>query len=182
MLRPGDILKNKYEILKLIGQGGMSKVWLAMDMDLNKQWAVKEINKASAAYKNTVDETKTLREIEIMKTLDHAALPRIVDVIADESVLCVVMDYIQGETLQGVLDMYGPQPEQAVVTWMLEVCDILTYLHSQTPPIIYRDIKPSNLTRANTKARATRCRSVRKDSPARSISRSIRISVRTSTR
>ena len=145
MLRPGDILKNKYEILKLIGQGGMSKVWLAMDMDLNKQWAVKEINKASAAYKNTVDETKTLREIEIMKTLDHAALPRIVDVIADESVLCVVMDYIQGETLQGVLDMYGPQPEQAVVTWMLEVCDILTYLHSQTPPIIYRDIKPSNL-------------------------------------
>ena len=145
MLRPGDILDNKYEILKLVGKGGMSKVWLAMDLNLNKQWAVKEINKASSSYRNTVDETKTLREIEIMKTLDHAALPRIVDVIDDESILCVVMDYIQGETLQGVLDMYGPQPEKAVVTWMLEVCDILTYLHSQDPPIIYRDLKPSNL-------------------------------------
>lgn len=145
MLRPGDILENKYEILTLIGQGGMSKVWLAKDLNLNKQWAVKEINKASSGYRNTVDESKTLREIEIMKTLDHPALPRIVDVIDDESILCVVMDYIQGETLQGVLDMYGPQPENAVVTWMLEVCDILTYLHSQKPPIIYRDLKPSNL-------------------------------------
>lgn len=145
MLRPGDILNNKYEILTIIGQGGMSKVWLAKDLNLNKQWAVKEINKASAGYRNTVDETKTLREIEIMKSLDHAALPRIVDVIDDEAILCVVMDYIQGETLQSVLNMYGPQPESAVVTWMLEVCDILTYLHSQKPPIIYRDIKPSNL-------------------------------------
>lgn len=145
MLRPGDILNNKYEILTIIGQGGMSKVWLAKDLNLNKQWAVKEINKASAGYRNTVDESKTLREIEIMKSLDHAALPRIVDVIDDEEILCVVMDYIQGETLQNVLNMYGPQPESAVVTWMLEVCDILTYLHSQNPPIIYRDIKPSNL-------------------------------------
>ena len=145
MLRPGDILNNKYEILTLVGKGGMSKVWLAKDLTLNKEWAVKEINKASAGYRNTVDETKTLREIEIMKNLDHAALPRIVDVIDDEDILCVVMDYIQGETLQSVLDMYGPQPENAVVTWMLEVCDILTYLHSQKPPIIYRDIKPSNL-------------------------------------
>lgn len=147
MLRPGDILENKYEIIKSIGKGGMSKVWLAKDTNikLNRLWAVKEISKTTEVYKMTVDEKKALHEIEIMKSLDHPALPRIVDVIDGDTSLCVVMDYIQGITLQGVLEEYGTQKEQAVVTWMLEVCDILTYLHSRKPPIIYRDIKPSNL-------------------------------------
>lgn len=147
MLRPGDILENKYEIIKSIGKGGMSKVWLAKDtnVNLNRLWAVKEISKTTEVYKMTVDEKKALHEIEIMKSLDHPALPRIVDVIDGDTSLCVVMDYIQGMTLQGVLDEYGTQKEQAVVSWMLEVCDILTYLHSKNPPIIYRDIKPSNL-------------------------------------
>lgn len=145
MLRTGDILSNKYEILKLIGRGGMSKVWLASDIHLNKQWAIKEIDKNNVAFRSSVDERKTLREIEIMKTLDHPALPRIVDVVDEEEVLLVIMDYIQGETLQGVLNMYGPQKQEAVVTWMLEVCDILAYLHGRTPPIVYRDLKPSNL-------------------------------------
>ena len=147
MLRPGDILENKYEIIKFIGKGGMSKVWLAKDTNekLNRLWAVKEISKTTEAYKHTVDEEKALHEIEIMKDLDHPALPRIVDVIDGNTSICVVMDYIQGPTLQNVLDMYGTQDEKAVVSWMLDVCDILTYLHSRKPPIIYRDIKPSNL-------------------------------------
>lgn len=145
MLRPGDILDNKYEILKLIGKGGMSKVWLAMDRRVNRQWAVKEVSKANPKYQLTVDESKTLREIDIMRRLDHPALPRIVDVIDEEYSLCVVMDYIEGETLLELLETYGVQKEEVVVTWMLEVCDILTYLHGQNPPIIYKDLKPSNL-------------------------------------
>ena len=147
MLRPGDILENKYEIIEFIGKGGMSKVWLARDTNkkLSRLWAVKEISKASEVYKKTVDERKALHEIEIMKNLDHPALPRIVDVIDSAASICVVMDYIQGMTLQDVIDTYGVQKEQVVVSWMLEVCDILTYLHGRKPPIIYRDIKPSNL-------------------------------------
>lgn len=118
MLRPGDILANKYEILRLIGKGGMSKVWLAKDTNTNlsRLWAVKEISKTSDVYKKTVNEKKALREIEIMKNLDHPALPRIVDVIDSDTSLCVVMDYIQGVTLQGVLDEYGVQKEEAVVS------------------------------------------------------------------
>lgn len=147
MLRPGDILENKYRIIELIGRGGMSKVWRARDTNksLSREWAVKEISKTSDVYKKTVNEKKALHEIEIMKSLDHPALPRIVDVIDGPTSLCVVMDYIQGITLQNVLDEYGVQKEEAVVSWMLEVCDILTYLHSRKPPIVYRDIKPSNL-------------------------------------
>lgn len=145
MLRPGDIIADKYRILELAGQGGMSRVWRAESTNkrLNKLWAVKEISKTTEIYR--VDEKKTLREIEIMKDLDHPALPRIVDVMENEQCICVVMDYISGPSLQVVLEDYGVQKEQAVAAWMLEVCDVLTYLHSRNPPIIYRDLKPSNL-------------------------------------
>ena len=145
MIRQGDILEGKYKILEKIGQGGMSKVWLAMDMTLNKQWAVKEIDKRKEEYKKTVNEHQTLTEIDIMKKLSHPSLPRIVSVIDEPSSLCVVMDYIEGESLDKVLYMYGRQPENTVVAWTLEICDVLDYLHHQNPPIIYRDMKPSNV-------------------------------------
>lgn len=145
MLRQGDILNGKYEILKLVGTGGMSKVWLAMDRNVNRQWAVKEISKTDPSYRLTVNEEKTLAEIEIMRKLDHPAIPRIVDIIDEEYSLYVIRDFVEGDTLEDILENYGVQKEEVIVTWMLEVCDILTYLHSQDPPIIYRDIKPSNL-------------------------------------
>lgn len=145
MLRPGDILNNKYEILDLIGEGGMSTVWLATDRVVKRLWAVKDISKKDPKYKLTVNEQKTLSEINIMRKLNHPSLPRIVDVIDEEDDIFVVMDYIEGENLESLLNKYGVQKETVVVSWMLEVCDILTYLHSQNPPIIYRDIKPSNL-------------------------------------
>lgn len=145
MLRPGDIVDQKYKILELIGEGGMSKVWLARDEKLGSFWAVKEISKISKKYQHLVDEDKTLKELEIMKSLNHPALPRIVDVIDEEYTLCVVMDHIDGEDLDGLLERYGPQSEEVVADWMIEVCDILTYLHSLNPPIIYKDLKPANL-------------------------------------
>ena len=145
MLRIGDILDGKYRILALIGKGGMSKVWLAMDTNINKEWAIKEIDKNSVEYKKTVNEDKTLSEIEIMKKLDHPSLPRIVNVIDTSDTIYVIMDYIEGETLLKVLEAYGPQDQDMVAGWMLDVCDTLDYLHHQDPPIIYRDMKPSNI-------------------------------------
>lgn len=145
MLRPGDILDRKYKILELIGEGGMSKVWLARDEKLGSFWAVKEISKISKKYQHLVDEDKTLKELEIMKSLNHPALPRIVDVIDEEYTLCVVMDHIDGGNLDDLLEKYGPQSEEVVADWMIEVCDILTYLHSLDPPVIYKDLKPANL-------------------------------------
>ena len=145
MIRAGDILDGKYKILERIGSGGMSTVWLAMDTTLNKQWAIKEINKHTVEYRSTVNEDQTLSEIEIMKKLSHPALPRIVSVIDSANSLCVVMDYIEGQSLAEIIEMYGKQNAETVVPWILDICDIVNYLHHQDPPIIYRDMKPSNV-------------------------------------
>lgn len=144
-LKPKDMLSGRYEILKEIGVGGMSRVFLAMDISINKQWAVKQIDKNSAEYKATVNENQTLNEIEILKSLDHPALPRITEVIDDKDSIYVVMDYIEGETLSKIIEVYGRQDQELVSMWIIQVLDILEYLHGQNPPIIYRDIKPSNL-------------------------------------
>lgn len=144
MMRAGTVIGGKYEILKKIGQGGMSIVYVAMDTRLNKQWAVKEIKKS----KN--QDTKTLlrslqREANILKMVDHPVLPRIVDIINYKGTIFVVMDYIEGRTLSEVLKKEGPQPQDKVVEWAKDLCKALDYLHSMNPPIIYRDMKPSNI-------------------------------------
>lgn len=144
MTRAGTVIGGKYEILKKIGQGGMSIVYVAMDTRLNKQWAVKEIKKSKT------QDTKTLlrslqREANILKMVDHPVLPRIVDIINYKGTVFVVMDYIEGRTLSEILKKEGPQPQDKVVEWAKDLCKALDYLHSMTPPIIYRDMKPSNI-------------------------------------
>ena len=144
MTRVGTILGGKYEILKKIGQGGMSIVYVAMDTRLNKQWAVKEIKK------NPKQDTGTLlkglqMEANILKMVDHPVLPRIVDIINYNGTVFVVMDYIEGRPLSEVLKMEGAQPQDKVIEWAKDLCSALDYLHSMNPPIIYRDMKPSNI-------------------------------------
>lgn len=145
MIRIHDIVDGKYEILKEIGHGGMSTVYLAMDKNLNKQWAVKEIRKHGNDKNDQAVVNSLLVEAGLMKKLDHPALPRIVDIINSEETICIIMDYIEGETLDKILEKYGAQPEEVVVEWAMQLCDVLMYLHSQKPPIIYRDMKPGNI-------------------------------------
>lgn len=141
----GTLIDGKYEILKMIGKGGMSKVYLAMDQNLNKQWAVKEIVKEGRNKNNEVIIQSALAEANMMKRLDHPCLPRIVDIIERVDVIYVVMDYIEGEPLNKILEKSGPQPQELVIEWAKDLCDVLDYLHSQNPPIIYRDMKPANI-------------------------------------
>jgi serine/threonine-protein kinase len=141
----GFVIDGKYEVLKQIGQGGMSIVYLAMDKRLNKQWAVKEIKKTATGKNEEVIINSLLAEANLMKRLDHPALPRIVDIIDNNQTIYVVMDYIEGESLDKILNEYGAQPEEIVVDWAMQICDALRYLHSQNPPIIYRDMKPANI-------------------------------------
>ena len=144
MTRVGTVLGGKYEILKKIGQGGMSIVYVAMDTRLNKQWAVKEIKK------NPKQDTGVLlkglqMEANILKMVDHPVLPRIVDIINYNGTVFVVMDYIEGRPLSEVLKLEGAQPQEKVIEWAKDLCSALDYLHSMDPPIIYRDMKPSNI-------------------------------------
>ena len=145
MAKRGEIIDNKYEILKQIGEGGMSVVYLAMDRRLNKQWAVKEIRKVASNKKNEVVIQSLLAEANLMKRLDHPTLPRIVDIIDDGKTIYVVMDYIEGESLDKILESNGAQPQELVIDWAKQLCKALLYLHSQNPPIIYRDMKPANI-------------------------------------
>lgn len=145
MAEIGTVIDGKYEILTEIGRGGMSVVYLAMDTHLNKQWAVKEIRKKGNGKNDEVIVNSLLAEANMMKKLDHPALPRIVDIIDNGVTIFVVMDYIEGESLDKILAEYGAQPENLVIGWAKQLCDALYYLHSQKPPIIYRDMKPANV-------------------------------------
>ena len=145
MAEIGSIIDGKYEILTEIGRGGMSVVYLAMDTHLNKQWAVKEIRKKGNGDHDEVIVNSLLAEANLMKRLDHPALPRIVDIIDNGVTIYIVMDYIEGESLDKILKQSGPQPEDLVIGWGKQLCDALSYLHSQKPPIIYRDMKPANV-------------------------------------
>ena len=145
MTETGSVIDGKYEILKEIGRGGMSVVYLAMDKRLNKQWAVKEIRRKGNGKNDEIVVNSLLAEANMMKKLDHPALPRIVDIIDNGITIYVVMDYIEGESLDKILKEYGAQPEALVIGWAMQLCDALSYLHSQNPPIIYRDMKPANV-------------------------------------
>ncbi|MBR6771464.1 MAG: serine/threonine protein kinase [Lachnospiraceae bacterium] len=145
MAKIGTVLAGKYEILKQIGKGGISVVYLAMDKNINKQWAVKEVRKQGESKNDMIPVNSLLAEFDLIKRLDHPALPRIVDIMDERDVIYVVMDYIEGESLDKILLGYGPQPEEIVIEWAKQICDVLDYLHSQKPPIIYRDMKPANV-------------------------------------
>lgn len=138
----GKVLENRFEIMEQIGQGGMSKVYIAKDLKLIKEWAVKEIAKTNSDYqiKNSL-----MTEANLMKGLDHRYLPRIVDIIQEEEQIYIVMDYVEGESLDVVLKREGPQSVDNVTKWMCQAFEALEYLHNENPPIIYRDMKPGNL-------------------------------------
>ena len=145
MTEIGTVIDGKYEVLREIGRGGMSVVYLAMDTHLNKQWAVKEIRKKGSGKNDEIVVNSLLAEANMMKRLDHPSLPRIVDIIDNGVTIYVVMDYIEGESLDKILLEYGAQPEEKVINWAMQIADALAYLHSQKPPIIYRDMKPANV-------------------------------------
>ena len=145
MAKIGSVIDKKYEVLKEIGHGGMSVVYLAIDSHLNKQWAIKEIKKSGKDENNEIYIHSLLTEANLMKRLDHPALPRIVDIIDDGEKIYIIMDYIEGRSLDKVLNEQGVQSQEDVLNWSKQLCGALGYLHAQNPPIIYRDMKPANV-------------------------------------
>lgn len=144
MLEIGSVIDGKYKILNKIGQGGMSVVYLAMNERANKPWAIKEIRKDGVSNYEVVKQN-LIAETDILKRLNHPNLPSIIDVIDGEDTFLIVMDYIEGKPLSEALKREGAQPQEKVVEWAKQICDVLGYLHSRKPPIIYRDMKPSNV-------------------------------------
>ena len=135
------ILYNKYEVLKPIAEGGMGSVWLVKDLHLNKLAAVK-INHSQMNYNNP---SGVLQEREVLKQLSHPMLPHIIDFFQEGGSECLVMEYVEGITLEQYLRQFGAVKPWQAVAWGVELAEVLYYLHSQNPPIIYKDLKPANI-------------------------------------
>ena len=143
MLKIGDLLGGKYRILSVVGRGGMSTVYLARNERANKNWAVKEVRK-SGVNQDQVVEQSLLTEVKIMKHLNNPHLPSIIDVIDIDDTFVIVMDFVEGNSLEKVLE-HGSVSEIQVIDLAKQLCNVLLYLHSCNPPIIYRDMKPANI-------------------------------------
>lgn len=144
MLQPGDLIDGKYKILSKVGQGGMSVVWMAINEKANKTWAVKEVRKDGVLDFEAVKQG-LVAETDILKKLSHPNLPSIIDVIDTNESFIIIMDYVQGNSLNKALEEYGAQPQEYVIEWAKQLCDVLGYLHTREKPIIYRDMKPANI-------------------------------------
>jgi serine/threonine protein kinase len=148
MLRNGTVIDGKYRILDKIGRGGMSSVYLAINEKANKRWAIKEVRR-NRHYNLDIVRKSLEAETNLLKKLSHKNLPSVVDVIDQDNNFLVVMDYIEGTTLEKLVDEKGAQKQEDVVDWAIQLCDVLQYLHTRTPAIVYRDMKPSNIMLKN---------------------------------
>lgn len=149
-LAPGTLLVDRYKITKRIGGGGMGSVYLAEDQNLaNRPVAVKEMVEMFAddgARTKAIEDFK--REAELLARLDHPSIPTIYQYFFDteRGRYYLVMKFIDGGDLAARQRTMGGKVDEAIVTkWAIDTCDVLDYIHSQTPPIIYRDLKPANL-------------------------------------
>jgi len=135
-----NIIFQKYRYIKSLGHGGCAEVFLAENIALKNNWAIKEINK------NRTTSISGYLEPVILRRLNHPALPRIVDVHEDENKIYIIEDYIDGKSLLQVLEHTGPCEEQVVIDWAMQLCSVLEYLHGQKPDaVIYGDMKPHNI-------------------------------------
>jgi len=150
-LQAGLTLANRYAIQEVIGIGGMGSVYRARDMhfpNVTKLVAVKEmINTAPDPLVRETIVQNFEREANMLATLHHPSIPRIFDYFSLESRSYLVLEFIHGKDMETIInDTNGFLPENQVLSWAIELCDVLHYLHSHKPdPIIFRDMKPSNV-------------------------------------
>jgi hypothetical protein len=147
-LEPGVVLQQRYRIARLLGGGGMGMVYLAHDQRLsNRPCAIKEmVDHFIDAQQRLEANEYFAREADTLAQLKHPAIPAISDRFDQQNRHYLVMEYVEGRNLEEELTQRGgPFPEGLVIDIARQLCDVLAYLHGLQPPIIYRDLKPSNV-------------------------------------
>lgn len=135
IIKKGTVLRGKYCLLEEVGRGSGGHVYLAVDVVLKKRWAIKVFT----------DIGLHRQEIQILRGLEHPMIPRIVEYIEEKGSICLVMDYLEGADLAALLRHGRVFSKDEVLRFAIEVCEVLEYLHTRQPPVIYRDLKPHNL-------------------------------------
>ncbi|MCW3054359.1 MAG: Serine/threonine protein kinase [Chthonomonadales bacterium] len=147
-LKPGTLLNGRYQITRPLGRGGMGTVFLAEHLQLQSILAIKEVcspGESEEERQATLEQYQ--REARFLVQLNHINLPKVTDAFVENDRFYLVMEYIEGVTLEMRLKERGgrPLPVVQVVEWGLQIADVLSYLHNQNPPIIFRDLKPANV-------------------------------------
>ncbi len=150
-LQAGVLLQDRYEIIDILGIGGMSTVYLARDRRFaraTKYCAIKEmLDQARDPGTRQLHFSTFEREANVLASLNHPAIPKIYDFFTENHRVYLVMEYVRGKNLEHLLkETNAFFPQEQVVSWGIRLCDVLIYLHGQEPnPIIFRDMKPANV-------------------------------------
>lgn len=134
-----EVWFGKYRIHGLLGKGGTAKVYLAEHIKLNSYRAIKCISKTHPLY------DLQRNEALILKNLKHSCIPIIYDIEEDEDGSYIVEQYIEGETLASYIETKGVLPEDTIIQYGIQICDLIHYLHTVDRPVLYVDIKPENI-------------------------------------
>ncbi|PIQ24415.1 hypothetical protein COW36_24500 [bacterium (Candidatus Blackallbacteria) CG17_big_fil_post_rev_8_21_14_2_50_48_46] len=149
LLPENAVLQGRYQITKLIGQGGMGAIYLADDLRFSRRVAVvKEmLDHFADPEQRRIATSNFDREAEMLANLKHPGIPEVYDRFTEGNRHYLVMEYIDGSDLEQRLISQDNAPfeEQDVLDWAVQICEILAYMHEQDPPIVYRDMKPANL-------------------------------------
>jgi serine/threonine-protein kinase len=150
----GTELNSQYRILRLVGGGGMAWVYQVEELPSGSGilWALKELRPQTQNQAERESARKLFeQEARLLRDLDHVNIPKIADFFEDAGRACLVMEFIWGESLEKRLEAANaPLLETDVLQWAIQLCDALDYLHTRQPPIIFRDMKPSNVMVTNT--------------------------------
>lgn len=151
-LEEGTVLKERYRLTGMVGQGGMGNVYRAEDLRLpGRLCAVKEVQQDPGTPEDIrqQEHAQFLREASLLAQLDHPNLPKVSDFFAEKGRDYLVMDYVPGNNLKELIDdsrMKGGHLEvELVLTWAKQILSAVSYLHRQEPPVLHRDIKPANI-------------------------------------
>jgi len=147
-LEVGTILENRYQIINQLNYGGMSTIYKAKVLKLNSICAVKELLPPEGSIHEQAEAMAWFnREAKLLARLDHPNLPRVFDYFVDKGKYYLVMNFVEGRDLDDIIEKEGTPglPEEKVIAWSKELLEVLDYLHNQNPPIVYRDLKPSNI-------------------------------------
>ncbi|HLW00738.1 MAG TPA: protein kinase [Ktedonobacterales bacterium] len=148
-LSGGTLIGGRYRVVRLVGKGGFGAVYEAVDerFQARRVVAIKEMSDAQLTPAEKAQAIQDFRhEADLLVQLHHQNLPQVSDFFEEAGKAYLVMDFVEGKTLEKEQeDTAGPLPEARVMGFALQLCEVLGYLHTRIPPVIFRDLKPSNV-------------------------------------